>query len=94
VQLSTAVISGLAFSTVLTLFIVPVMLCLPTVWGMSFSAADKWLVAHVAPYRAVMGAYGRPVAAPAKPKRAIKKSDGPANDDDTGDLVALPQAAE
>jgi multidrug efflux pump len=32
VQLSTAVISGLAFSTILTLVFIPVMLNLPSVW--------------------------------------------------------------
>jgi multidrug efflux pump len=33
VQLSTAVISGLAFSTLLTLIVVPTMLAMPAVWG-------------------------------------------------------------
>ena len=33
VQLSTAVIFGLAFSTVLTLLVIPTMLALPTVWS-------------------------------------------------------------
>ncbi|MEP5067195.1 efflux RND transporter permease subunit, partial [Roseibium sp.] len=32
VQLSTAVISGLAFSTILTLIMIPVMIALPSVW--------------------------------------------------------------
>jgi multidrug efflux pump len=65
VQLATAVISGLAFSTVLTLVIVPVMLCLPTVWASSFAAWDRWLIGNAAPYRAVARAYGRDVQAPA-----------------------------
>ncbi|WP_153769393.1 efflux RND transporter permease subunit [Labrenzia sp. CE80] len=33
VQLSTAVISGLAFSTILTLIMIPVMIALPSVWA-------------------------------------------------------------
>ncbi|TYC63377.1 efflux RND transporter permease subunit [Rhodobacterales bacterium] len=37
VQLATAVISGLAFSTILTLLMIPVMLALPSVWMKSFS---------------------------------------------------------
>ncbi|MFK7791796.1 MAG: efflux RND transporter permease subunit [Devosiaceae bacterium] len=93
VQLATAVICGLAFSTVLTLFIVPVMLCLPTVWASSFATADKWLVTNVGPYRMLMGAYGRVVKAPAKVRKAAK-SDGPANDDKEPEMVPLPQAAE
>ncbi|MEJ8572890.1 efflux RND transporter permease subunit [Microbaculum marinum] len=36
VQLSTAVISGLAFSTLLTLIVIPTMLALPSVW------AERW----------------------------------------------------
>ncbi|MEM5584154.1 efflux RND transporter permease subunit [Roseibium sp. AS2] len=37
VQLATAVISGLAFSTLLTLLMIPVMIALPSVWMKSFS---------------------------------------------------------
>ncbi|MFN3225035.1 MAG: efflux RND transporter permease subunit [Hyphomicrobiales bacterium] len=97
VQLATAVISGLAFSTVLTLVIVPVMLCLPTVWASSFAAWDRWLIGNAGPYRAVARAYGRDVQAPAaKPANQPSKpdSDGPANDDRRPDMVPLPQAAE
>jgi len=36
VQLSTAVISGLAFSTLLTLIVIPTMLAMPSVW------AERW----------------------------------------------------
>jgi len=36
VQLSTAVIAGLGFSTLLTLIFIPTMLALPTVWGRMF----------------------------------------------------------
>ena len=36
VQLSTAVISGLAFSTLLTLIVIPTLLAMPAVW------ADRW----------------------------------------------------
>jgi multidrug efflux pump len=94
VQLATAVISGLAFSTVLTLVIVPVMLCLPTVWAASFAAWDRWLIGNVMPYRAVARAYGRNVQAPAKRREDRKGDDGPANDDTRPDMVPLPQAAE
>lgn len=96
VQLATAVISGLAFSTLLTLVIVPVMLCLPTVWASSFAAWDRWLVGNVAPYRTVARAYGRDVKAPPA-KRGSDDStpdDGPANDDRRPEMVPLPQAAE
>lgn len=98
VQLATAVIAGLAFSTVLTLLIVPVMLCLPTVWNASFVAADRWLMDNAAPYRFVMHAYGRMVpsrrrtAAGAEPDYDA----GPANDDNASKRpnMPLPQAAE
>lgn len=98
VQLATAVISGLAFSTVLTLLIVPVMLCLPTVWSASFAAADRWMMGHVAPYRGVMRAYGRMV--PSHRDGAVDASAPgratPANDDEASKrpLMPLPQAAE
>ncbi|WP_375570177.1 efflux RND transporter permease subunit [Ahrensia marina] len=96
VQLATAVISGLAFSTLLTLVIVPVMLCLPTVWAASFATWDRWLVDNAAPYRAVARAYGRNVQAPPAKGRSAKDApdDGPANDDRRPELVPLPQAAE
>ena len=96
VQLATAVISGLAFSTLLTLVIVPVMLCLPTVWASSFAAWDRWLIGNVAPYRTVTRAYGRDVKAPPA-KRGSDDStpdDSPANDDRRPEMVPLPQAAE
>ena len=96
VQLATAVISGLAFSTVLTLVIVPVMLCLPTVWSASFARWDRWLVGHVSPYRGLMRAYGRTIGrrkatTAAAPERT---EDQPANDDAKPSLAPLPQAAE
>ncbi|OKL43047.1 efflux RND transporter permease subunit [Pseudovibrio exalbescens] len=37
IQLSTAIIFGLGFSTLLTLVLIPVMLALPTVWGAFFA---------------------------------------------------------
>ncbi|MEO0382404.1 MAG: efflux RND transporter permease subunit [Pseudomonadota bacterium] len=96
VQLATAVISGLAFSTLLTLVIVPVMLCLPTVWASSFAAWDRWLIGNVAPYRTVARAYGRDVKAPPAKRDSDDSTpdDGPANDDRRPELVPLPQAAE
>lgn len=42
VQLSTAVISGLAFSTLLTLIMIPVMIALPSVWMQSGQRAAAW----------------------------------------------------
>ncbi|WP_346897876.1 efflux RND transporter permease subunit [uncultured Roseibium sp.] len=42
VQLSTAVISGLAFSTLLTLIMIPVMIALPSVWMQSGRRASVW----------------------------------------------------
>lgn len=38
IQLSTAVISGLAFSTILTLIMIPVMIALPNIWARTFWA--------------------------------------------------------
>ena len=43
VQLSTAIISGLAFSTILTLIVIPTMLSLPSVWSNSFSSLTDQL---------------------------------------------------
>lgn len=37
VQLSTAIIFGLAFSTILTLIVIPTMLAIPTVWSNAFA---------------------------------------------------------
>ena len=37
-QLATAIISGLAFSTILTLVIIPTMLSIPEVWSSSFQS--------------------------------------------------------
>ena len=43
VQLSTAVIFGLAFSTLLTLILIPVLLAMPTLYKQKFQAArDRW----------------------------------------------------
>ena len=100
VQLATAVISGLAFSTVLTLVIVPVMLCVPTVWSSTFVAMDRWLMANAAPYRIVMRASGRDTRSGSGPDRSGSETDRdgvaarPANDDRQPQPVPLPQAAE
>ncbi|GGE97516.1 efflux RND transporter permease subunit [Stappia taiwanensis] len=37
VQLSTAIIAGLSFATILTLILIPTMLALPTVWSRAFA---------------------------------------------------------
>lgn len=42
IQLSTAVISGLAFSTILTLILIPVMIALPNTWARSYTATWNW----------------------------------------------------
>ncbi|QDG78074.1 efflux RND transporter permease subunit [Labrenzia sp. PHM005] len=42
IQLSTAVISGLAFSTVLTLVMIPVMIALPSTWVRTFWSVVDW----------------------------------------------------
>ena len=100
VQLATAVISGLAFSTILTLVIVPVMLCVPTVWSSTFAAMDRWLMGHAMPYRLVMRAYGRHPRSGSETNRSGGGTDRsgvsvrPANDDRHRDTVPLPQAAE
>lgn len=41
IQLSTAVISGLAFSTILTLVMIPTMLALPSVWMNAFRGKSR-----------------------------------------------------
>ncbi|MES0879303.1 efflux RND transporter permease subunit [Roseibium sp. SCP14] len=42
IQLSTAVISGLAFSTILTLVMIPVMIAVPSTWVRAFWAVWNW----------------------------------------------------
>ncbi|MES0808319.1 efflux RND transporter permease subunit [Roseibium sp. SCPC15] len=42
IQLSTAVISGLAFSTILTLIMIPVMIAVPSTWVRAFWAIWNW----------------------------------------------------
>jgi len=47
IQLSTAVISGLAFSTILTLVMIPVMIALPNTWVRSYNATWNWMAGLV-----------------------------------------------
>ncbi|WP_420336738.1 efflux RND transporter permease subunit [Roseibium sp.] len=47
IQLSTAVISGLAFSTILTLVMIPVMIALPNTWVRSYNAILNWMAGLV-----------------------------------------------
>ncbi|MEM6711343.1 MAG: efflux RND transporter permease subunit [Pseudomonadota bacterium] len=101
VQLSTAIISGLAFSTVLTLIIVPVMLCLPTVWAESFSRWDSWASTNVAPYRGVMKAYGRSFGKLQRPAKGapahatpVRERDHDLENDNKPGMTPLPLAAE
>ncbi|MCV0425316.1 MAG: efflux RND transporter permease subunit [Roseibium sp.] len=42
IQLSTAVISGLAFSTILTLIMIPVMIAMPSTWVQSGKSVWNW----------------------------------------------------
>lgn len=85
VQLSTAVISGLIFSTMLTLVLTPVMLSMPANLvrlGNRFSKRDS------------DEAQSKPVTTgQAKPKRA-KKRKQPEKEDTGGDGWRLPDAAE
>ncbi|MCB1508735.1 MAG: efflux RND transporter permease subunit, partial [Hyphomicrobiaceae bacterium] len=60
VQLSTAVISGLAFSTILTLVVVPVLLSVPTVWGPRVSMANGVLKTRIPLYRALADRFREP----------------------------------
>ncbi|GAA0782756.1 efflux RND transporter permease subunit [Roseibium denhamense] len=46
IQLSTAVIFGLAFSTVLTLIMIPVMIAMPSTWINSFTAIWSWAMSR------------------------------------------------
>ncbi len=63
IQLSTAVISGLAFSTILTLVMIPVMIAVPSTWARTFAAiwnlikkAWSWLIALIVTRRDKAGA--------------------------------------
>ncbi|MXN64320.1 AcrB/AcrD/AcrF family protein [Stappia sp. GBMRC 2046] len=47
IQLSTAVIFGLAFSTILTLIVIPTMLALPTTWARAGTSIGAWAVGLV-----------------------------------------------
>ncbi|MEO0975757.1 MAG: efflux RND transporter permease subunit [Pseudomonadota bacterium] len=51
IQLSTAVISGLAFSTILTLIMIPVMIALPNTWVRTYNAIWNWFMGLVAARR-------------------------------------------
>ncbi|MBO6928457.1 MAG: efflux RND transporter permease subunit, partial [Roseibium sp.] len=44
IQLSTAVIAGLAFSTILTLVMIPVAIALPSTWVRTFKAIWNWIL--------------------------------------------------
>jgi multidrug efflux pump len=98
VQLSTAIISGLAFSTILTLFFIPVMLVAPynvdrLIRFRKARAADR--------ARAEANAKAAPVAMPAKSddetwpeqKEPVKGKPGPANDPGKKDAEIKPAAA-
>jgi len=67
VQLSTAIISGLAFATILTLIAIPTMLALPTVWGATARRAASFLAHLWHAVRAYLARklLGRQVAVPA-----------------------------
>jgi len=54
IQLSTAVISGLAFSTVLTLIMIPVMIAVPGTWMNSARAVWIWCTSKKAAVPAVL----------------------------------------
>ena len=62
VQLSTAIISGLAFSTLLTLVFVPLMLSLPHVWSDAFR---RWIAALSRLWSRAARRIARPASAPA-----------------------------
>lgn len=103
VQLSTAVIAGLAFSTILTLLIIPVMIAAPSVWVKSWHrimdrrATRRNLALQTATANAGTGAdTGNEEAAPAQQEQrpaaqivAMPKKDRP-----TEAQQDLPQAAE
>ncbi len=67
VQLSTAIISGLAFATILTLIAIPTMLALPTVWGATARRAASFLAHlwHAVRANLARKLFGRQVAVPA-----------------------------
>ncbi len=71
VQLSTAVIAGLAFSTLLTLVVIPTMLAMPSVWAKTFRSwfARKPVADNVEPVpHAPATASAAVIALPAKQK--------------------------
>ncbi|MEO1398083.1 MAG: efflux RND transporter permease subunit, partial [Pseudomonadota bacterium] len=93
VQLSTAIISGLAFSTLLTLIMIPSMLALPT----NLAAPVKWVLAKARGDRAATHAARAEIDAElpdlnAMMDKARKSLPKPRNDDQPP--ASFPQAAE
>jgi multidrug efflux pump len=92
VQLSTAVIFGLAFSTILTLILVPVLLTLPTNAIHAYARNAERIGNLNASLMAMIGrSFGRAVAV-AEPVPATGDDGGPVRQDNRRE--ALPEAAE
>lgn len=110
VQLSTAIIFGLGFSTILTLIMIPTMLAIPTVWMRLFTrrganAQDAGPVAAEAvatgtpqpaptPADAAFGTRVGTAPAPANVTPIGKTAAVKENPPTSGDRNDLPQAAE
>lgn len=100
VQLATAVIFGLAFSTLLTLVMIPTLLAAPTVWREGL-ARRGWIKASPTASAMMASAGDRPLAADADTGKGDtgaetpEASDGPAPRNGNGEnVVRLRDAAE
>lgn len=106
VQLSTAVIFGLGFATILTLIVIPTMLAMPTVWMRMFASwrggkADAATASDALEEEERDGPQQQPAApvAPASavfgaPGSATVTAIGPRKDERRAPPDGLPQAAE
>jgi multidrug efflux pump len=90
VQLSTAIVFGLGFSTLLTLVLVPVLLAAPNVYGQMFTTSVGWARSRFAGRHARATREGEAGKTATKKRRKSRK---PANE--PGEPPAtMPQAAE
>lgn len=99
VQLSTAVIFGLGFATILTLIVIPTMLAMPTVWMQMFARWRGGKAQTETATDAVQPAAPEAPATPASaafgaPGSATVTSIGPRKDPPRVPPDTLPQAAE
>lgn len=88
VQLSTAIISGLAFATILTLFVVPTLLVAPYVYANSFARGSR-LAQHVGATLVALPGHGFKVLRGGQKSLPTKRHDGE-DDGPSGGLMQQP----